>query len=123
MNPLEIISVVIAILVLVKLLVFLVKPRWLANLVNDVDKTAKFTTPIIIVLFVVIAYYVFSVFSITQVLPAILLGHMILGLMLLKYPKVYKLFVKEVFKNTSKTWLVWLIWSVLSVWVLYVSYM
>jgi len=120
MNALEIISLVTAIAVLIKLLVFLVKPKLLESFASDIDKTAKFMTPVILVLFAVIAYYVFSTLSIMQVLPAILLGHIILGLMLVQYPKVYKMFAKEVFKDTSKTWLVWLIWSALSVWVLYV---
>jgi|APSaa5957512535_1039671.scaffolds.fasta_scaffold17372_3 hypothetical protein len=122
MNALEIISLVTAIAVLIKLLVFLVKPKLLESFASDIDKTAKFMTPVILVLFAVIAYYVFSTLSIMQVLPAILLGHIILGLMLVQYPKVYKMFAKEVFKDTSKTWLVWLIWSALSVWVLYVLY-
>ncbi len=122
MNALEIISLIAAVAVLLKLLVFLVKPKFLKDWGNAIAKKGTFMLWYVIILLVVIAYFVFSAFTITQALPVILLGYMLLALMLVQYPKVYQLFVKEVFKDTGKTWLIWAIWTVLSVWALYVLF-
>ena len=123
MNPMEIISLVISILVLVKLLLFIVKPKILSDVGTKMSKNNKVITWSILAAIVVVGYYVLSSLTVVQVLPAIMLGHMILALSLFQYPKMYNAFIKEVFKDTSKTWLVWLIWAGLSLWALYTLFM
>ncbi len=123
MNPMEIISLVVAVLVLLKLVVFLLKPEVLSEAGKNMSKNSKIMILPILILFVIVGYYVFSSLSIIQVFPAILLGHILLALLLFQYPKVYSLMIKEVFKDTSKSWLVWLIWTGLSVWTLYALFM
>ena len=119
MNPMEIISLVIAILVLVKLLVFIIKPKLLSDMGTKMSKNNKVVKLTILAAMVIVGYYVFSSLSVIQVLPAILLGHMVLAFSFFQYPKLYNSYMKEIFKDTSKTWLIWLIWAGLSLWVLY----
>ncbi|MBT4539752.1 hypothetical protein HOC32_05680 [Candidatus Woesearchaeota archaeon] len=122
MNPMEIISLIIAIIVLLKLILFLVKPKMFSKMASVVSKKSKMLVWVILSMMIIVSYFVFTSFTVVQVLPMILLGYLILTLLMVQYPKVYKVFVKEIFKDTKKTWLVWLIWTILAVCTLYVSF-
>ena len=122
MNPMEIISLIIAIIVLLKLILFLVKPKMFSKMASVVSKKSKMLVWVILSMMIIVSYFVFTSFTVVQVLPMILLGYLILTLLMVQYPKVYKVFVKEIFKDTKKTWLVWLIWTILVVCTLYVSF-
>jgi len=124
MNPMEIISLVIAIMILLKLIVFIAKPDWLSKMASYILKmNNKVFVGLILVLIVVVGYFVLTTLTITQALPAILLGHMLLALLLVMYPKAYNNLTKVVFKDRKNSWLMWLIWAGLSLWVLYVLFL
>lgn len=122
MNVMEILSLIIAIIVLLKLIVFIAKPKWLSKMANAMVKKNKLMVTLIIVFLIVFGYIVFTNLTIIQALPVILLGHMILALVMVQYPKIYSNFSKAIFKDRKKSWLVWAIWVVLSLWALYVLF-
>ena len=119
MNGMEIISLVMSIAVLLKLVIFLVKPKLLSDMASNMVKHINMMKWPMVALLVVIGYYVFTNLTITQAFPAFVFGYLVFGVFMFSYPKLYKIFVAEVFKDTSKTWLVWVIWVGLSVLVLY----
>jgi len=124
MNPMEIISLIIAIAVLLKLIVFIAKPGWLNKVASYMMKmNNKIIVGIVLVMMIVVGYFVFTTLTITQILPTIILGHMLLALLLLMYPKVYSNLSSAVFKDPKGSWLMWLIWAGLSLWVLYVLFL
>ena len=118
MNAMEIITLVVAVLVLLKFIVFLINPKWLGKMAEKMLQKSMIMTTALLIFGIVVAYYVFTSITIVKALPAIILGHIILALVIIQYPKVYKNFAKIMLKDRKKSWLVWLIWIVLAVWVL-----
>ena len=122
MNAVEIISLIVAVLVLLKLVVFIINPKWLGKIAEKMLKQSMVTTILILIFGIIVAYFVFTSLTIVQALPAIILGHMILALVIIQYPKIYKSFTKVMLKDRKKAWLVWAIWVVLAVCTLYVLF-
>lgn len=123
MNAMEIITLVLGILVLLKLLTFLMKPKMLSNMGHAVSKNSKMLAWGILCVVIVLGYFVLSDLTVVQAIPAILLGHTILALLLIQYPKAYDTLVVEMFRDTKKSWLIWLIWVGLVLWAFYEMFM
>lgn len=121
MNPLEILSLIFAIMIIVKFLVFLVKPDWLLKTAEKLSHKKGIMNGLFLVLVVVLGYFVLSNLTITQVMPGILLGSTLVGAMMVQYPGYLKL-AKTMIKDKKKVWLFWLIWLVLACWVLVVLF-
>ena len=123
MNPLEIISLIFAIAVIVKFVVFLAIPDLLLKLTTKIAKKTKLINVILVILILVVGYFVLSQLTIIQVIPALWLGSMMFALLFLQYPKKYVTWVKQLMKDKNKIWFFWVIWLVIAAWVLYVLFL
>ena len=117
MNILEILSLILAIIIIVKFLVFLTKPDWLLKVAEIVSHKKSLLNGLFLILVVVLGYFVLSNLTITQVMPGILLGSFLIGAMMVQYPGYLKL-AKKMITDKKKVWLFWLIWLILACWVL-----
>lgn len=122
MNAMEIISLIAAIAVFFKLIMFMVHPKWLDKIVKVATKKTKLFVWLLLVLIIVLSYFILASMTITQAVPVIILGHFILALMLLQFPKIYEDLAKAIIKNPKKVWLGWLVWVIILVWTLYVLF-
>jgi len=123
MNTLEIISLIFAIGILLKVLVFLVKPEWMLKIVDLFVNKTKILNILIVILMVVLGYFVLTTLTIIQVIPALWLGSMLFALMLIQYPKHYQKWVKVLLKDKKRVWFFWAIWLVIAGWILYVLFL
>jgi ABC-type protease/lipase transport system fused ATPase/permease subunit len=119
MTPLEILVAVIAVLTLVKFVVFLVNPKHLLKMADKLFKDSTTPTILYLIIALIVGYFVFGAMNIVQVYAAMILGIMTVGLVLSAYPKNVRTLMKDMIKNKNRMWLCWLIWIVLSVWALY----
>lgn len=117
MNPLEILSLIFAIMIIVKFLVFLVKPDWLLKTAEKISHKKSIINGLFLVLIVVLGYFVLTNLTITQVMPGVLLGSALIGAMMIQYSGYLKL-ANKMIADKKKVWLFWLVWLVLAIWVL-----
>ena len=119
MNALEIISLIFAISVVIKLVIFLINPKWMLKAVDLVGKQNKLVLGFTVLSTLVLGYFVLTSLTIIQVIPAIFLGMCLMGIILFQYPKLYVKLAKDVLKERNKFWWQWLIWLGLSGWIVY----
>jgi hypothetical protein len=119
MNAVEIIALVIAIVILLKVLMLLViKPKSFLGMLEKVYKQRTLMSAIYLVLIVVTTYYLLQHLTIVEILAASMFGVFLIGLALIQYPKRMMRFFNQVLKNKEKMWLSWILWIVAAVWVL-----
>ena len=121
MNTLEIISLIFAIIVLVKFVVFLVKPDWLFKAAGKFGKKTTLVNVSFLAMVLVLGYLVLTNLTITQVVPGILIGSFLYGAMFLQSPN-YSTLAKKLIKD-KKMWLFWIPWLVIAIWVLIVLFL
>ncbi|MDI6902705.1 MAG: hypothetical protein QMC77_03110 [Methanocellales archaeon] len=121
MTPIEILATIFAILVLVKLLVYVVNPKPWMKLPEAMFKESTLTMIVYLILAVIVGYYVLASLSIVQVAAVMLFTAIIMGLTLIPYSKTLLKMSEEVVEvgMSPKVWLVTLIWAVIAIWVLY----
>ncbi len=118
MEIIEILAVVLAGLILVKTIVILIKPKRLMDLGEKVANQTFLLTTIITILMVVVGYYVISSVGIVSLMAVMLFSNLLIGLLLIQYPKSYLTLSEDILNNRKKTWLPLLVWIALSIWVL-----
>ncbi|MFC1686742.1 hypothetical protein ACFL0E_00085 [Nanoarchaeota archaeon] len=118
MEIIEILAVVLAVLILVKTIVILMKPKRLMDLGEKVANQTFLLTTIITIFMVVVGYYVVSSVGIVSLMAVMLFSNLLMGLLLIQYPKSYLTLSEDILNNRKKTWLPLLVWLALSVWVL-----
>ena len=122
MTPIEILATVFAVLILVKVSIFAVRPEtWMKVSEAILNKKDWLTVPLLI-LAGVVGYYVFTSLSVVEVAAVMLFASLLMSLFLLPYyDDVLK--VKEFFGRRSemlrRSWWSLLIWVGIAVWVLY----
>jgi hypothetical protein len=122
MNPMEIIALVIAILTLLKALVFLFNPKWLAKMLEGMHKHITLLGVFVGIVILALGIYLGLLLGPVTLIVASLFGMMTFALVLVMSPKLYLKFGKEILKERKRLIPVFLIWGILSVWTLWVLF-
>ena len=120
MAPIEILAIIFAVFVIVKLIVVTVKPGLWMKWANGMLKNELLITLIYLVLAVIIGYYIFAELTVVQVAAVTLWVSMLIGIGFVPYSKILLKTSDELLSvGISKAWLSMLIWAGLAIWVLY----
>ena len=124
MTPIEWIAAVLAVWVFVKFVLMSVNPKGFVKWAEKAfmkPNNMKALSYVELILFFLFAYLILQEISIVQFFIAMMAGMFLVGHLMMHYPKVMGLYIKE-FKGkknpNAKIMFDWLIWLVLSVWVL-----
>lgn len=119
MTPIEIIAVVFSIVVLVRSIILLsTKPQSLVNVMEKIFPRNILLTIIFLVVGAVVGYYLLQELTIAQVMTSLLLGLILVGLVVVQFPKEFINLSKAVVENKGKVWLSGIIIVALSILVL-----
>ena len=120
MTPVEIIALIFALAVLVKMVFFFVvgPKKWL-NFADKMFKKTVLLNSVILLIAVVLLAFLLQEVNIIQIWVAALFGMCLMALVFVNYHKGYLEIIKEIFKDRAKSWLIWAIFALLSIWVLY----
>lgn len=120
MTPIEILATIFAVIVIVKLAVFIAKPGLWMKWAGAMLKNEVLTTLTYLVLAVIVGYYIFAVLTVVQVAAVTLWVSMLIGIGFVPYSKILLKTSDELLSvGISKAWLSMLIWAGLAIWVLY----
>jgi hypothetical protein len=125
MTPVEIFALIIALAVIIKLVVLLVKPQSWRSVVKVVYGKPGITMIIGLVLAVVVLYYLLMELTIVQIFASMLFLALIAGVTMSAYYEQISELIDNMLKDKAivkKAWLSIIIWLILSVWVLYVLF-
>ncbi len=124
MTPIEIIAVIFAILILVKIIVVFIRPKAWIRFAETITRNHLIITLVYIILAIILGYYVFSVFSVVTVFVIAIFGILLMAIGLIPY---FESIIKTTKKMTREKilqsfWLSLLIWLIFAIWVLYVVF-
>jgi hypothetical protein len=124
MTPIEIIALIFAIAILLKLVLFfwVFKPAMVKNIVEKMFKKTILLTVCFLILAAVLLGLLLQELNIFQIVTASLFGMLVFGLTLVMYPKSYMKLVDDVIEHKKKAWLPWLVFVLLAVWVLIATF-
>lgn len=124
-TPVEIIALVFAIAVLLKIVIVLVNRDSYVSFAKTIYKSPKILMFAELVLAAIILYYLLMELSIVQIFAAIVLGALLTGVSFAVYAKeIMPAVLRAVKKDALKrAWLVIIVWLALMAWVLYALFM
>lgn len=124
MTPIEILAIIFAVLIIVKLLFVIFKPKTWVKITKPLLKNTILTTIIYLILAVVVGYYIFtSGLSIVQVAAVMLFTSLLMATGFLAYPQsILKLREAVVEEGPGKSWLSIIIWLAIAIWTLIVVF-
>ena len=123
MNVVEVLAAIFSVIVLVKLIsVFLIDDQKVIKIADKMFKQTGFLTFVMMALAVIVGYFLITSLGIIAVVAVMLFAHLLLGILILQYPKGYLQFVRVFFKDKRKMWLLAAIWIFLAVWALAVLF-
>ena len=120
MTPVEIIALIFALAVILKLILFYtIDPKkWLKFMEKFFNKIALMNVLMLLFAVVILAFLLQEI-NIIQIWVAALFGMILYGLVMVYYHKGYLKIVDQVFKDRKKAWFIWLVFLAMSIWVLY----
>jgi len=123
MNPIEILAVILAVLVLVKLFVFVFNPHIRVKIAKALYEKTVLITFVFLLLAIIVGYFVFARFTIVEVSALLLFASILFGLGLVPYTKgLIEVVEKESESRMTilkKNWPSILIWGAIALWTLY----
>ncbi|HIG93017.1 MAG: hypothetical protein QT02_C0002G0059 [archaeon GW2011_AR9] len=123
MGSIEILAVILAVLVLLKLVLWLINPKYLLRVAEAMMKNISLMTVFFVAIIVVVGYYILQRFSIVEIGALLLFSTMLIGVGLLPlYPTILKAMrplIAKRFAMVQSLWLAFLIWGVIAIMVLY----
>lgn len=120
MGALEVLAIIFAVMVLVKLAGLLVSPAWWMNTAGVILNYPRACTWAYAVLAAVVGYIVFTRMDVVEVVSAMLLTSLLMGVALAPYSEtILKLGKGLAGEGFGRLWPVMAIWTVIAVWALY----
>ena len=123
MTPIEIIALILAVVVAVKLLVIMIKPKAWMNVVDVVYRKPTLLMVVSLILAAVVLYYLdFAGITIVQIFAVMVFFALLAAMTASAYAKEIIVLARKMLKDKSvlkKAWLALVVWIVLVVWVLY----
>ena len=121
MSSIEIMALVFAVLIVIKILVVSFSPKSWFNTVKKIYKMPMFLVIVEAILAGIVFYYLLMELTIVQIASAVLLGALLTGLSFAAYAKETLEWGNKILKSKTlwdKAWLPLLIWLVFALWVL-----
>lgn len=123
MSAIEIIAVIFAIFILLKVSIILINPHGWSRLADAILSNKIITTTAYLLIAVIVGYFIFRNFSIVQVAAIMLFSSILIGLGLLPFSEIFLTIRDEMLESRwyilRKTWFTLLIWITIAVWTLY----
>ncbi len=120
MTSLEVLAMIFAVLILVKLAFFRINPKAWMNFAQPILRNSLVALLVYLVLAAVVGYFIFSSMTIVQVGAVMLFTSLLMGVGLAPYSQVILKVGQEMLTvGVGKAWLSMLIWTCISLWVLY----
>ena len=120
MDALEVMALIFAVMVLVKLAGLLVSPAWWMDTAGAMLNYPRACTWVYAVLAAVVGYFVFTRMEIVEVVSAMLLTSLLMGVGLAPYSRTLLKLGKEMAgEGFGRLWLAMGVWVVIAVWALY----
>ncbi|MDE0343170.1 MAG: hypothetical protein OXK82_08390 [Deltaproteobacteria bacterium] len=120
MDALEVLAFIFAVVVLVKLAGLLVSPTWWMDTAGAMLNYPRACTWVYAVLAAVVGYIVFTRMDVVEVVSAMLLTSLLMGVALAPYSEtILKLGKEMAGEGFGRLWPVMAIWTVIAVWALY----
>jgi len=122
-SAIEIIAVIFAIFILLKVSIILINPHGWSRLADAILSNKIITTTAYLLIAVIVGYFIFRNFSIVQVAAIMLFSSILIGLGLLPFSEIFLTIRDEMLESRwyilRKTWFTLLIWITIAVWTLY----
>ena len=121
MTPIEIIALIFAIAVLVKVVVILIHPKKWMGFAEKLTGNKKLFSAIYLLLAIIVGYYVFAAMSIVNIVAAMLFGILLISISMIPHIEpILKAHKKMSASQMFRThWPAFIIWIALALWVLY----
>jgi len=120
-TPIEIIALIFAILVIVKMIAIMSAPRKWYNLATSMSKNAGTWQIVYLILALLVGYYVLAELTFIQLVAAFLFSTLIIGISFWSYPNSFKAIVKEA--SNKKPVLPIVIYLIIALYTLYLLFM
>ena len=122
-TPIEIFAAILSVLVLVKLLIFFIKPSAMIKIAKELYEKTALMTAVYLLLAIIVGYYIFASFSIVQVSALLLFASILVGIGLIPYTKEFIGMIEKESESRAtflmKNWPSILIWGAIAFWTLY----
>lgn len=121
LTPLEIISLLFSVIVLIKIVAVLPNRKMIAKKTKIALKHVDAIETLMLISAVIIGYFVFSTINIVQVVAVMFLTSFLFGMVLYAIPESVEAIYKAMSKKKLNKW-IWLnivIWLVIALWTLY----
>ena len=122
MEIIEIVALIAAVGLLVKVIVNLAKPKLAVKRAEKILKNEPLAIGLYVALAVITGYIVISALGIAVAFAAALFGASLVGLTLIMYPDKVLTLTRAMFKDKKRMIFPMIIWIILSVWTLYALY-
>jgi len=123
MTPIEILAIIIAVFILLKLSIITINPKFWMKIAEAALSNYTITTITYLLLAVVVGYYIFNSLNIVQVAAVMLFTSLLIGLGFIPYSEIILKAAKERLGTRRdmfrKAWLSIVIWAGIAIWVLY----
>jgi len=121
MNPIEILGVATAVIIIIKMLIFLLRPSWAESSMDKAMKNMQNLQILYVIFLLGSGYFIFQVYRPVEVAAIMLFTSAFIGFHLASYPKVFRKFAREFARKPELAWTIWL-WLAFAAWVLYTVY-
>ena len=122
MEIIEIVALVAAVLLLIKAVVNLIKPKLAIKKAEKILKNEALAIGLYIALAVNVGYVVISALGIVTAFAAALFGASLVGLTLIMYPQEVLKLTRKILKDRNRMIFPMIVWVVLALWTLYELY-
>lgn len=120
MDALDVMALIFAVMVLVKLAALLFSPAWWMDTAGAMFNHPRACTWVYAVLAAVVGYFVLTRMDIVEVVSAMLLTSLLMGVGVAPYSRtILKLGREMAGEGFGRLWPVMVVWTVIAVWALY----
>jgi hypothetical protein len=122
MTPLEIIAIIFAFGILVKLVFVHFKPQSWMNFAEKIYHKNGIAALVYLVLIVIVGYYVFQVMNIVHIISVMTLTALLMGLTFLLYAPDFMKLGRKMMKSSVRFWPISVLWALIALYTLYVVF-
>ena len=122
MEIIEIVALIAAVLLIIKAIVNLAKPKLAIKRAEKILQNEALAIGLYIALAVITGYIVITAIGIVNAFVAVLFGASIVGLTLIMYPQEVLKLTRKMLKDRNRMIFPMIVWVVLALWTLYALY-
>ncbi len=123
MSPVEIIALIFAIVILLKMIMLsVVKPKFVIKKMNMMTENKALMPVLLVVVAAIIGYFLMQELTAAEILAASVFGILIYASVLVMYPKQLTKLMKAILKDKKNLWLAVVLWVAVAVYTLYTMF-